>query len=61
MRNDAKGGKGDFFTLKINWENADKQAVRQEKNADKQTVRPVPEFLKGSFSAWKQAENAHFW
>ncbi len=21
----------------------------------------VPEFLKGSFSAWKQAENAHFW
>ncbi len=22
---------------------------------------PVPEFLKGSFSAWKQAENAHFW
>ncbi len=21
----------------------------------------VPEFIKGSFSAWKQAENAHFW
>ncbi len=22
---------------------------------------PLPGFLKGSFSAWKQAENAHFW